>query len=82
MSKTSSLLDLDRQYLVHPVINFREHERRGVTVLESGHGAYLRDIDGHELLDAFSGLWCVNVGYGQESIVRVAAEQMMRLPYA
>src|SRR6266566_4035393 len=82
MSKTSSLLDLDRQYLVHPVINFREHERRGVTVLESGHGAYLRDIDGHELLDAFSGLWCVNVGYGQESIVRAATEQMTRLPYA
>jgi adenosylmethionine-8-amino-7-oxononanoate aminotransferase len=77
-----SLLDLDRQYLVHPVANFREHERRGVTILESGRGAYLRDIDGHELLDAFSGLWCVNVGYGQESIVRVATEQMMRLPYA
>src|SRR6202521_4351647 len=82
MPKTSSLLELDRQYLVHPVANFREHERRGVTVLESGHGAYLRDIDGNELLDAFSGLWCVNVGYGQESIVRVATEQMMRLPYA
>jgi adenosylmethionine-8-amino-7-oxononanoate aminotransferase len=82
MFKSASLLDLDRQYLVHPVVNFREHERRGVTILESGHGAYLRDIDGHELLDAFSGLWCVNVGYGQESIIRVAAEQMMRLPYA
>jgi adenosylmethionine-8-amino-7-oxononanoate aminotransferase len=82
MSKISALLDLDRQYLIHPLVNFREHERRGVTILESGHGAYLRDIDGHELLDAFSGLWCVNVGYGQQSIIRVAAEQMMRLPYA
>ena len=82
MLKSASLLDLDRQYLVHPVVNFREHERRGATVLESGHGAYLRDIDGHELLDAFSGLWCVNVGYGQESVIRAAAEQMMRLPYA
>jgi adenosylmethionine-8-amino-7-oxononanoate aminotransferase len=82
MSKSSSLLDLDRQFLVHPLVNFRDHERRGATILESGHGAYLRDIDGHELLDAFSGLWCVNVGYGQESIIRVAAEQMMRLPYA
>src|SRR3979409_1475805 len=82
MPKTSSLLDFDGLYLVHPVANFREHERRGVTILESGRGAYLRDIDGHELLAAFSGLWCVNVGYGQESIVRVASEQMMRLPYA
>jgi adenosylmethionine-8-amino-7-oxononanoate aminotransferase len=78
----SNLIDLDRTHLVHPVTNFRTHERRGVTILESGRGAYLRDIDGRELLDAFSGLWCVNVGYGQQSIVRAAAEQMSKLPYA
>jgi adenosylmethionine-8-amino-7-oxononanoate aminotransferase len=78
----SSLIALDREHLIHPLANFREHERKGVTVLESGRGAFLRDSDGNELLDAFSGLWCVNVGYGQESIVRAAAEQMSRLPYA
>jgi len=81
MSK-SALVALDRDHLIHPVSSFRGHETKGVTILESGHGAFLRDIDGNELLDAFSGLWCVNVGYGQESIVRVAAEQMSRLPYA
>jgi hypothetical protein len=43
---------------------------------------YLTDAEGHELLDAFAGLWCVNVGYGQESIVAAASEQMRRLPYA
>jgi adenosylmethionine-8-amino-7-oxononanoate aminotransferase len=79
---TSPLVALDRRHLIHPVTNFRAHERKGVTVLTSGRGAYLTDIDGNELLDAFSGLWCVNVGYGQESIVRAAAEQMSRLPYA
>ncbi|HSW84406.1 MAG TPA: aspartate aminotransferase family protein [Usitatibacter sp.] len=77
-----SLVDLDRQYLIHPVSNLRAHEKRGVTVLESSHGAWLRDIHGRELLDAFSGLWCVNIGYGQESVVRVATEQMRKLPYA
>lgn len=81
MSK-ASLVALDRDHLIHPVANFRAHERKGVTILESGRGAYLRDIDGKELLDAFSGLWCVNVGYGQESIVRIAAQQMSKLPYA
>ncbi len=79
---TTSLVDLDRQHLIHPVTNFHAHEQRGVTVLSSANGAYLRDVDGRELLDAFSGLWCVNTGYGHESIVRVAAEQMSRLPYA
>jgi adenosylmethionine-8-amino-7-oxononanoate aminotransferase len=79
---TTSLVDLDRQHLIHPVTNFHAHEQRGVTVLAAGKGAYLTDDQGHELLDAFSGLWCVNTGYGQDSIVRAAAEQMARLPYA
>lgn len=77
-----SLIELDRKHLIHPVSNLRAHERRGATILESGNGAYLRDIDGRELLDAFAGLWCVNVGYGQESVVRAATEQMRKLPYA
>lgn len=81
MSK-SRLMELDRNHLIHPVINFRAHEKRGVTVLESGSGAWLQDIDGNKLLDAFAGLWCVNVGYGQQSIVDAAMAQMSKLPYA
>lgn len=78
----SSLIDADRKHLIHPVVNYRAHEARGVTILESAHGVFLRDAAGNELLDAFSGLWCVNVGYGQSSIVAAATEQMERLPYA
>ncbi|CAD6528882.1 Putrescine--pyruvate aminotransferase [Paraburkholderia kirstenboschensis] len=77
-----SLIEADRQHLIHPVINYRAHEARGVTVLESASGAFLRDAAGNELLDAFSGLWCVNVGYGQQSIVEAATAQMKKLPYA
>ncbi|OWQ83763.1 aspartate aminotransferase family protein [Roseateles aquatilis] len=77
-----ALTALDRDHLIHPVAPWRKHEQRGVTMLESGQGAWLRDAAGHELLDAFAGLWCVNVGYGRESVVRAAAEQMRKLPYA
>ena len=77
-----SLLDADRDHLIHPVTSFRAHERRGATLLESGKGVWLKDIDGRDILDAFAGLWCVNVGYGQDSIVEAAAKQMRRLPYA
>ncbi|MDQ0034179.1 adenosylmethionine-8-amino-7-oxononanoate aminotransferase [Variovorax boronicumulans] len=73
---------IDRAHLIHPVSPWRVHEQRGPTVLASGRGAWLTDGNGHELLDAFAGLWCVNVGYGQESVVQAAAEQMRRLPYA
>jgi putrescine---pyruvate transaminase len=78
----NSLIESDRDHLIHPVISWSQHEKRGVTVLESGEGAYLRDAEGRVLLDGFSGLWCVNVGYGQQSIVKAAAEQMAKLPYA
>lgn len=77
-----SLLEIDRDHLIHPVTSFRGHEATGATVLQSSSGMWLTDIDGNRVLDAFAGLWCVNVGYGQESIVEVAAEQMRRLPYA
>ena len=77
-----SLIEADRKHLIHPVVSYRVHEARGVTVLESAQGVFLRDAQGNELLDAFSGLWCVNTGYGHPSIVEAAAKQMARLPYA
>ena len=77
-----TLQELDRSFLIHPLANYRAHERDGVKVLASARGAWLTDSEGRELLDAFSGLWCVNVGYGHPSIARVAAEQLERLPYA
>ena len=82
LPQIASLNAIDRAHLIHPVSPWRTHEKRGPTVLSSGRGAWLTDADGKELLDAFAGLWCVNVGYGQESVVQAAAEQMRRLPYA
>ncbi|WP_042264492.1 aspartate aminotransferase family protein [Paraburkholderia heleia] len=80
--QTNALVETDRQHLIHPVIGYRAHEARGVTVLDSGRGVWLRDSEGRELLDAFAGLWCVNTGYGQQSIVDAAMRQMTKLPYA
>jgi len=79
---TNSLVELDRQHLVHPVSSFRGHEARGVRVLRSAKGATVTDAEGRELIDGFAGLWCVNAGYGHESIVEAAADQMRKLPYA
>lgn len=77
-----SLVDTDRNHLIHPLSSFREHERQGARILTAGHGMWLTDSHGRRVLDAFAGLWCVNAGYGQESIVKVATDQMRRLPYA
>ena len=77
-----ALVQLDRAHLVHPVAPWRRHEERGPMVLHAGRGVWLKDTQDRELLDGFAGLWCVNVGYGQESVVQAAVEQMRRLPYA
>lgn len=79
---SNSLIDQDRAHLIHPVVSLRAHERRGVTVLQSAKGCEVTDATGRTLLDGFAGLWCVNTGYGHDSIVDVAMEQMRRLPYA
>ena len=78
----NSLEALDRRHWIHPVASWSEHEERGPTILAAGRGAYLTDSEGRELVDGFSGLWCVNVGYGQESVIEAALQQMRRLPYA
>ncbi|WP_294646245.1 aspartate aminotransferase family protein [uncultured Aureimonas sp.] len=78
----NSLVELDRAHLIHPVASYRGHEKAGVRVLRSGKGATVTDAGGHELVDGFAGLWCVNAGYGQEKIVEAAMHQMRELPYA
>jgi adenosylmethionine-8-amino-7-oxononanoate aminotransferase len=80
--RANSLVTLDREHLVHPVSAYRAHEAQGVTVLTGAKGMFVQDASGKELLDAFAGLWCVNIGYGHESVVEAAAAQMRQLPYA
>ncbi|MBX5153998.1 aspartate aminotransferase family protein [Rhizobium lentis] len=79
---SNSLIELDRAHLVHPVASYRTHETLGVRVLSSASGASVTDMTGRQLIDGFAGLWCVNAGYGHESIVEAAARQMRELPYA
>lgn len=80
--QTPALTESDSKYLVHPVSNFRDHQEKGVKILTSGNGAWLKAADGESYLDAFAGLWCVNIGYGQQRVVDAAVTQMTTLPYA
>lgn len=79
---SNSLVELDRAHLIHPVASYRAHEKAGVRVLRSGKGARVTDATGHSMIDGFAGLWCVNAGYGQDSIIEAATRQLRDLPYA
>ncbi len=51
-------------------------------MVESAQGVFVQDVQGNRYLDAMSGLWCVNAGYGHERIAKKAYEQMVQLSYA
>ena len=61
-----------------PNRSFRERPR----LLVEAEGMYYRDKDGRKVLDAISGLWCVNAGHRQKSIVAAIQSQAAELDYA
>lgn len=79
--RMNSLQEKD-QHWVHPVTALLDHQAKGVCAWKSAEGIHLVDVNGHRVQDAFSGLWCVNAGYGQQSIVEAARKQLEALPYA
>ncbi|KIL37717.1 aminotransferase [Cohnella kolymensis] len=78
-NETIDLIAKDRQYLWHAMTPYNEQVPPMVAV--SGKGSWITDIDGKRYLDAMSGLWCVNVGYGREELAKAAYDQLVTLPY-
>ena len=71
----------DAAHFLHPFTDFKALGAKGARIIECAENIYLWDSEGHRILDAMSGLWCVNVGYGQQALVDAAAAQMQRLPF-
>uniref|UniRef100_UPI004048DE6D aminotransferase class III-fold pyridoxal phosphate-dependent enzyme n=1 Tax=Shewanella sp. TaxID=50422 RepID=UPI004048DE6D len=84
LTQQQQLADLqaaDKQHFIHPFTDSKGLAEKGTRVIERAHGVYLWDVMGLKLLDAMAGLWCVNVGYGRQSIVDAVAKQMQQLPF-
>ncbi|HSH89572.1 MAG TPA: aspartate aminotransferase family protein [Ramlibacter sp.] len=73
--------EADASHLLHPFTDHLALASKGVRVITRGEGLYVWDSDGKRLFDAMSGLWCVNVGYGQPALMDAALQQMQALPY-
>ncbi|SES25857.1 aspartate aminotransferase family protein [Rhizobium sp. NFR03] len=81
MSKSSELSALDLKHHLHPFSDMKVLQQHGVRVMTRGEGVHVFDADGNGYLDAFSGLWCVNVGYGRREIADAVYAQMTALPF-
>jgi len=80
----AGLIDADRRTFMHPSTDLKGHAHGTLgtpRIIDGGEGIRIRDIEGNEFLDAFAGLYCVNVGYGRNEIADAIDAQARKLAY-
>jgi len=80
-SQTLHWQALSRDHHLPPFTDYKALNAKGTRIITRASGVYLWDSEGHKILDAMAGLWCVNVGYGREELIEAATRQMRELPY-
>ncbi|MBF0290602.1 MAG: adenosylmethionine--8-amino-7-oxononanoate transaminase [Nitrospinae bacterium] len=72
----------DKRYIWHPFTQMKDWLNEPATVIESGQGVTLRDMDGKEYLDAFSSYWCNIHGHGEPRLARALTRQMGKIAHS
>ncbi|MDW4498811.1 aspartate aminotransferase family protein [Sulfitobacter sp. D35] len=83
MLTNDQLAAWDRENFFHPSTHLAQFARGDAPqrIVTGGEGVYITDRDGTRLLDAFAGLYCVNVGYGRRQVTDAIAKQAQELAY-
>lgn len=83
MLENDNLDRWDRENFFHPSTHLAQHARGEAPsrIIKTASGCRIEDRDGNKLLDAFAGLYCVNVGYGRKEIAEAIANQAHELAY-
>lgn len=74
----ATLVEQDQRQL-HPLFHPSRHA--DPLMVERADGVYIYTTDGRRILDGMAGLWNVNIGYGNQELPDVAAEQMRKLAF-
>jgi adenosylmethionine-8-amino-7-oxononanoate aminotransferase len=67
--------------LWHPMTAPSDSHKNPPVIVTKASGVRIRDIDGHETVDAVGGLWNVNLGYSAQTVKDAIAAQLDQLPY-
>ncbi len=83
MLKNDLLDQWDRENFFHPSTHLAQFARGEMPnrVMTGGKGVYVEDREGNRLLDAFAGLYCVNIGYGRTEVTDAITKQAQELAY-
>jgi len=78
MSAPTQLLEKD-QHLLHPL--HHPSTTQAPLIFESGHGIWLKTVEGKEYIDGLAGLWNVLLGHGNLELADAARDQIATLAY-
>jgi putrescine aminotransferase len=78
---TRAIQQLDSAHFLHPFTDHNALKAKGARVMVRGDGVWLWDSEGNRILDAMSGLWCVNIGYGRTSMADAVHQQIQTLAF-
>jgi adenosylmethionine-8-amino-7-oxononanoate aminotransferase len=73
---------LDRKFIWHPFTQMRDWLKREPIVIASGKGALLRDVRGHEFLDANSSIWTNLHGHNHPKINAAIRRQLNKVAHS
>ncbi len=83
LEQSNELAAWDRDHFFHPSTHMGTHARgeSPTRMITGGEGVTIWDATGRKSIDAFAGLYCVNVGYGRQKIADAIASQAKNLAY-
>ena len=83
MLRNDQLDQWDHDHFFHPSTHLGQFARGELAnrIVTGGEGVYISDRDGNRLLDAFAGLYCVNIGYGRQEVAEAIAAQAREMAY-
>ncbi|MCI1590642.1 MULTISPECIES: aspartate aminotransferase family protein [Heyndrickxia] len=78
LKETGDFLTKDKDFLWH---SMKPYNPDATMIAQTAEGSWVTDHHGNRYLDAMSGLWCVNVGYGRTELAEAAYEQLKEMAY-
>ncbi|SMX39271.1 aminotransferase class III-fold pyridoxal phosphate-dependent enzyme [Maliponia aquimaris] len=82
MKDENFLKENNARHLWQPMGHPGDAQANPPRIIKSARGSTITDIDGHSVVDAVGGLWCVNLGYSNDKVKQAIADQLQVLPYA
>jgi adenosylmethionine-8-amino-7-oxononanoate aminotransferase len=78
---TRQLRDKDNEHVIHPWGYLKSTDKQDTLLLADSEGIYVYDTDGQKYIDGPGGMWCVQIGYGNEEMAQAVAEQVRQMTY-